>query len=125
MISLFSDEKKINLYSLYTPVIKNGYSFHLRTDKERVKNNIENIFNKVPEQKQIRSDLEELKCKNGSENPLKTKGEVSHVKFDSDSFQKSIEDSEAPILPPKRRNTPKLPPKPFLQALNNKQRLKS
>ena len=125
MISLFSDEKKINLYSLYTSVIKNGYSFYLRTDKERVKNNIENIFNKVPEQKQIKSDSEELKCKNGSENSLQTKGEVSLVKRNTDSFNKSIEESEAPIFPPKRRNTPKLPPKLFLQALNNKQRLKS
>ena len=40
-----SDEPKINIHSLYTPVKKNGYSFHLRTSDERSKNNIENIFN--------------------------------------------------------------------------------
>jgi len=118
------DEPKINIHSLYTPVKKNGYSFHLRTSDERSKNNIENIFNNRSENISDECSIKGVENKSGLDEIMQNHSNslvgVSQVKCNSLSEVPS-DQSTAPILPPKRRATPKLPPKPFFSALQAKQ----
>ena len=104
---------------------KNGYSFHLRTGEERSTNNIENIFNNVSESKLDKRSKEGPKNKSGLDKIMQyhsnsTVG-VSQVKCNSEICEEPSDQSDAPVLPPKRRITPKLPPKPFFCALKAKQ----
>ena len=121
----FAGELKTNLFSLYTPVRKNGYSFHLRTGEERAKNNIENIFNNVSESKLCNRATEVPKNKSDSNQILSNHKQFevdrARVKCNLGINEEPSEQSNAPILPPKSRVTPKLPPKPFFSVLKAKQ----
>lgn len=116
---VIADESKINIDGLYTPVKKNGYSFHLRTSDERSKNNIENIFTPVSAYKSDKSSVQGPKSPSGLDKIMQNHSNslvgVRPVKCNSENKAPS-EQSGAPILPPKRRVTPKLPPKPFFSA---------
>jgi len=112
-----NDESSQNIHSLYTPVKKNGYSFHLRPNDERSRNNIENIFRNVSENIPDKVAQDRTKNKSGldkiMQNHAASSVAASQVKSNLES-EGSSEESSAPILPPKKRVTPKLPPKPFL-----------
>jgi len=111
------DEPKVNIESLYTPVKKNGYSFHLRTSDERSKNNIENIFNDTSVNKLDKSSIKGPENKSGSDRIMQnhSNSSVGVIKCNTQINVQS-DQTTAPILPPKRRITPKLPPKPFFSA---------